>query len=127
MPITTDAKLFDSIPIKACSCAETIDGIMLAFKEQKDTTLYLRNVSGLLQTKWMQMVKQREDLNEHVDNMIADFSHAIDKFDEDGKKRHEELHNEVRRRKGWDGPFRVADDGTARTARVSFSPVCEIV
>ena len=72
---------------------------MLAFKEQKDTTLYLRNVSGLLQTKWMQMVKQREDLNEHVDNMIADFSHAIDKFDEDGKKRHEELHNEVRRRR----------------------------
>lgn len=84
--------------LQACSCAETIDGIMLAFKEQKDTTLYLRNVSGLLQTKWMQMVKQREDLNEHVDNMIADFSHAIDKFDEDGKKRHEELHNELTRK-----------------------------
>ena len=68
---------------------------MMAFKEQKDTTLYLRNISGLLETKWMQMVKQREDLNQEVDDMIADFSHAVDKFDENGKKRHKDLHVEV--------------------------------
>jgi len=84
--------------LQACSCAETIDGIMLAFKEQKDTTLYLRNVSGLLETKWMQMVKEREDLNQQVDDMIADFSHAVDKFDEDGKKRHKDLHGELTRK-----------------------------
>jgi len=84
--------------LQACSCAETIDGIMLAFKEQKDTTLYLRNVSGLLETKWMTMVKQREDLNERVDEMIGQFSHAIDKFDEDGKKKHGDLHEEMHRK-----------------------------
>ena len=69
---------------------------MLAFKEQKDTTLYLRNVSGLLETRWMEMVKQREDLNEQVDDMTADFSNAIDKFDSDGKTRHGDLHGQVR-------------------------------
>jgi len=84
--------------LQACSCAETIDGIMLAFKEQKDTTLYLRNVSGVLETKWMEMVKQREDLNEQVDQMIAEFSHAIDKFDDEGKKKHVILHGEFNRK-----------------------------
>jgi len=84
--------------LQACSCAETIDGIMLAFKEQKDTTLYLRNVSGLLETNWMEMVKQREDLNQLVDDMTADFSHAIDRFDVEGKKKHEDLHSQFSRK-----------------------------
>jgi len=84
--------------LQGCTCAETIDGIMMAFKEQKDTTLYLRNVSGILETKWKEMVKQRENLNELLDDMTADFSHAIDKFDDDGKKRHRELHNQFTRK-----------------------------
>jgi len=84
--------------LQACSCAESMDGILLAFKEQKDTTLYLRNVSGMLETKWMQMVKEREDLNTTVDDIVVRFGDEIDEFDAAGKKLHQKLHREIRRK-----------------------------